>query len=117
MHALKDENAETRRYAIVALGKIGEPAEEIVYDLILALKDEDAEVREHAARTLGKIGEPSKPAILPLIEALNDEEGSVRGNAAFALKAIGTPKAMNAVEEFREKEAINTIEESKGTNQ
>ncbi len=30
MHALKDENAETRRYAIVALGKIGEPAEEIV---------------------------------------------------------------------------------------
>jgi chaperonin cofactor prefoldin len=83
----KDEKGNDRVNAIVALGKIGEPA---VEPLIRALKDENDDVRAHAAYALGKIG---KPAIEPLIRALKDENEDVRRMAVVALGEMGDARA------------------------
>ena len=60
--ALKDEDADVRRSAATALGKIGAEAKEAIPSLTDALKDEDADVRNNAAEALSKIGAKAKEA-------------------------------------------------------
>ena len=87
---LKDEDAEVRRRAAEALGKIGD--RRAVELLIEALRDGNPMVRIAAAEALGKIGD--KRAVEPLIEALKDENAGVREAAAWALGEIGDKRAV-----------------------
>ncbi len=73
--------------AASGLGKIGEPAVEL---LIGFLSDENGNYI--AARALGQIGDVR--AVEPLIRLLKDEEASVRGAAVRALGEIGDERAV-----------------------
>ena len=73
----------------VGLGKVGQPAVEL---LIKLLKDEDKEVRMIAALALGEIKDPR--ALKPLFAALKDENGEVGMTAALALGEIKDPIAI-----------------------
>jgi HEAT repeat protein len=53
--ALRDTDANARRLAASALGRIGEQARPAIPDLLRALTDESAEVRRSAAEALRKI--------------------------------------------------------------
>jgi HEAT repeat protein len=78
-------------YALVALGKIGEPGLE---PFITDLQDKNTSVREQAAESLGLIilavPQPNlaQKAIQPLINALQDEDVRVRRAAATAIPEV-----------------------------
>jgi HEAT repeat protein len=90
IQALGDQEAEVRRWAAWALGKIKDPR--AVEHLIQALGDPNAEVRSWAALALGSIGDAR--AIEPLIQALRDLNGWMRSKAAEVLGRIGDPLAV-----------------------
>jgi HEAT repeat protein len=82
--ALKNRDDYVRRYATVALGKIGDTR--AIEPLIAALKDEDEDVREGAVESLGEIRDAR--AVVPLIAALKDNDEDVQYAAAKVLKEI-----------------------------
>ncbi|OYD14051.1 hypothetical protein CH330_09605 [candidate division WOR-3 bacterium JGI_Cruoil_03_51_56] len=121
---LKDEDADMRRAAASALGKIGsadaaEPLAEMYK------KEEYHDVARAAARALVKIGEPSvepfigllrsvkadvragaawglgrlesRKAVEPLIRLLDDRDEDVRIAAIYALRRIGNKRGMDAI--------------------
>ncbi|MCX8067326.1 MAG: HEAT repeat domain-containing protein, partial [Anaerolineae bacterium] len=87
LEALRD--ADVRRAAAEALGRIGDPR--AVPGLLKALRDADAEVRWAAAEALGRVGAPAVPGLL---EVLRDADAGVRRAAAEALGRIGDPQAI-----------------------
>lgn len=89
--ALRDGEAEVRRYAAFALGEIGRRAAPAVEALAAALADPEPSVREAAAAALGRVGEPSEPAIYGLSGVLQDP--AVRAAAARALCALAGTRA------------------------
>lgn len=90
---LEDQEANLRRSAIEALGKIAN--HKAVPALISALKDKSAEVRSWAAIALRSVPDPQ--SIPALIHAFNGKEKNVREDAAITL---GTIKASQAVPIF-----------------
>jgi HEAT repeat protein len=88
--ALGDKDADVRRGAARALGRIGKEAVAAVPALTEALGDENWEVREAAAQALGGIGKGAGAAVPALAKALTeDPDEAVRQNAAWALGRIG----------------------------
>lgn len=90
--ALKyDENADVRRFAAQALGKIGICAKDTLDALINALKDKDSYVCASAANALGNMGAEAEDAIIPLVNIVIDENypEHVCKAAAGALGRIG----------------------------
>ncbi len=87
---LKDKNQKVRRYAAIALCKIGD--EDIVSDFTFALKHRDEDVRQNAAWVLGELG--YKDATDSLVEALEDPIPKVRWHAAIALGKIGDEESI-----------------------
>ena len=87
--ALKDSDGKVHKFAVRALGKIGDAR--AVEPLIAALKDSDVDVRQFAAEALIKIG---TPAVEPLIATLKDNDGNVHKFAAEALGKIGDARAV-----------------------
>jgi HEAT repeat protein len=85
---LSDENG--NYIAARALGQIGDVR--AVEPLIRLLEVEDSSIRSVAARALGSIGDMR--AVEPLIRLLKDEEASVRGAAVRALGEIGDERAV-----------------------
>ena len=88
--ALHDFYEYVRRYAVEALGNIGNA--QAVLALMDALQDSNLSVRSKAAEALGKIGSPE--AVAGLIAGLHDSNLSVRSKAAEALGKIGSPEAV-----------------------
>lgn len=99
----KSENENVRRSATLALGKIGEPLDEIVDALVGQLKDKIDETRSHAIESLGVLG----PAAAEAVPALRKEVacldcgygGYDRLRAAESLGKIGWP-AKDAIPEI-----------------
>jgi len=80
-----------RKYLVVALEQIGDPAGVPV--IIEGLSDADPEVRLHAARAIasfGKVG-GSREALAAL---LSDEDAAIRKVAIYALGQTGDPEAI-----------------------
>lgn len=93
IEAARDQNSETREYAIQALGLIGPGVEGVLPALRSAMKDPEDRVRSRASDALGRIDGPEIPN---LIEALRSPDFSVRKTAVDALGAVG-PDAAPAV--------------------
>ncbi len=85
---LKSGNADLRRAAGVALGKIGDFA---VEPLAGVIAESDPVARVLAAEALGELGTPA--AVEPLSTSLQDESRQVREAAASALGKIGDHRA------------------------
>jgi len=83
----KDRRA--RYHAAESLSKIGEPAVDLIMEL---LKDENAAIREYSAQILGEI--KPKKAVRPLIELLRDNDQNVCCKAAWALGEIKSQEAI-----------------------
>lgn len=90
LSALRESNADIRKSAAEALGKIGNPR--VIEPLIVVLSDLDSSVRYSAALALGKTGDAR--AFGPLITALSDINPLSRTSAAVALGEIGNPRAV-----------------------
>lgn len=83
---LGDRDAQVRRVAAEALGKIGQAGAETY--LIPALRDSDTTVREAAARALGGLSSLDVEAGKALLPLLQDSDSSVQQAAAQALGVI-----------------------------
>ena len=83
--ALKDFDDNVRWQAIIAMGRIGEPARGEVHRIIQALGDNDGDVRAAAAEALGMLKVDSKDVLHALSKRLTDEHGIVRASANWAL--------------------------------
>lgn len=85
---LKDEDKETRRAALAALGSIGDPT--TVPVLIHALETEEDDLPAVAAGALGKIGDRS--AFEPLCRQLDHPVTLVRQTVVAAINSLGHPQ-------------------------
>lgn len=89
----KDSDANVRRAAAAALGKIAPEAEKTVPVLTEALKDKSATVKMAAAAALGQFGEDAKSALPSLRELAKDKnDKKVSQAASIAIKAIAGKK-------------------------
>ena len=93
IEALKDDNWNTRRNAVYALGSIGDKC--AVELLIDSLNDNHKYVRRSAAITLGKLNDAR--AVDPLTQLINDNDTKTRENAVIALGKLGNKKAIDAL--------------------
>ena len=80
--------ARARFWAAVALGKIGQAANEAVPELTDALDDDGESVAYRAVIALGNIGPDAKPAVPKILEHLHDENQIMREGCAYAIKRI-----------------------------
>jgi HEAT repeat protein len=101
-----DTDPTVRRYAAMALGRLGPAGQPAIPALAEALKDGHAPVRAEAADALGRLGTrvETETVVNLLIGALSDPEPEVRKEAAEALEGIG-PRAKAAVP------ALTTLEQ------
>ena len=84
---LSSGEADTRRAAIVALGRIGD--RRAVEPLINLLDEQDREVRVAVASALARLGDGR--AFEPLVSMLGDRDVAVRQAVVGALNSIGHP--------------------------
>ncbi len=90
---LNDPNADMRRTAAVALGRIGRP--EAAAPLVERLSDPDPAVRRESAWALGNLGDAVlDQAGIPLVKLLNDRSEPVKRAAAQALGVLGATQVM-----------------------
>ena len=92
--ALRDQDANIRELATVAIEQMEAVSGETVDFFVTALQDK--EVRSLAASALGKYGEKAKEAAPHLIEVLQEEDTQFRLAVASALGRMG-PSAVDAV--------------------
>jgi HEAT repeat protein len=86
--AMKDEDSEVRRAAMLGLWRVGRPG----FDrLMLALSDDDYLVRRGACEALGLLEDAR--AISPLLDCLSDSNPEVRSSASWALGRLRTNRA------------------------
>jgi HEAT repeat protein len=80
IEALHSEDKQTRRDAVVDLGRRGESARESVPELIKLIDDADQQISKNAISALGGIGPAASESIPALIDALDSRK--VRGGRA-----------------------------------
>jgi len=85
--------AETRSWAVVVLGDIGDQG--TAEDLLPLLSDKDSYVRLAAFEALGKIGSPD--SVAELSRQLRHPDARIRRAAGTALGQIGDPSAIPAL--------------------
>ncbi len=85
--ALADKDLAIKRKAVQLAGKLGEPAHEDLYPVLVGLLgDADADVAKSAAESLGKLGKPTakdRPALNDLLRQ------NAKPTVRFALTALG----------------------------
>ena len=86
---LKDKDEGVQRWAIWALGEMGQEAKTAVPTITELAKSNNLSVRRAVARTLGRIGREARPAIPALSVLLKDKEVLVQWAAVNALGEIG----------------------------
>ena len=89
-NALKDEDAQVRHQALMALAQLHDKS--AVEGFKSAIKDKDPNVRAQAAWALGLNGDDSTTALL--VAALTDESSQVRSQAAWGLGLKGDKSAV-----------------------
>jgi HEAT repeat protein len=87
--ALRDEDADVRQKAALALGQLGAATPDVVSGLLAALRDNKWSVRGEAAEALGKLGAATPEVAAGLLAALRDNAQDVRFHAAQALGGLG----------------------------
>lgn len=92
MSILRDENNSMRGEAAVSLGKIGEPAEQV---LITALNDPKPLTRKLVAEALGDIR--SQAAVPALMQLVSSDMSGARAEAIQALGKIGDTRAVDVI--------------------
>jgi hypothetical protein len=85
-----DENPRVRKWAIHALGCIGDAR--ATEQILVSLNDEDKHVRKWSAEALGKIGDAR--AVEALLDQLHDFDSDVRTQVVEALGKIGDSRAV-----------------------
>src|SRR5262249_7279828 len=88
----KDKNADVRKAAVAALGKMDPDPTEAVPAFMDALKDKVPAVRAAAAGALGQLGPDAKDALSALREMQNDKDRNVSRAARMAIKSISGKK-------------------------
>jgi len=89
---LGHQDDETRRLAVIAVGKMSDNSPETIAKLCeLMLEDNDQTIRIEASFAMTKIKPDSPEAIQAMVKALENENSRVRMNVAVALGAIGIP--------------------------
>ena len=89
LQTLKSNDASTRAYAAIGLGRIGAAAEDAVPHLIHRLKDDDARVRRNSVRALQQIGRQTERSIPAIADTLKDDDPEVVVQACEALRQLG----------------------------
>lgn len=89
--AMKAPDEDLRGLAIIGLGEIGGPVEQVLPSLARSLRDPSDTVRRRAARVLGDLGVASVPAVPHLTAALADPVNAVRLEVINTLGRIGQP--------------------------
>ena len=85
---LSDEDLNTRRSAVIALGRIGD--RRAVPALVSLLASDDRDLLVHIEGALSRIGDAR--AFEPLLLRLGDDDAAVRQAAIGALNSIGDPR-------------------------
>ncbi|MBD3180682.1 DUF1295 domain-containing protein [Candidatus Poribacteria bacterium] len=89
----KENDSQTRYYAIRSLGKIG--SEDTVETLIKALSDNNTDVCCAAIQALGDIH--SEKAIQPLIGLMDNENDDISHEAVYSLAKIGSKQVVGRI--------------------
>ena len=89
VQTLKSNDASTRAYAAIGLGRIGAAAEDAVPHLIHRLKDDDARVRRNSVRALQQIGRQTERSIPAIADTLKDDDPEVVVQACESLRQLG----------------------------
>jgi HEAT repeat protein len=107
IEAAGDEDSETRIYALMALGTLGDPAAEPV--LNGALRDPDPGIRKTAAHALGELGVAG--AVSALEALLEDAVADVRWNAALSLSRLGSTDGGSVLLEMVDRRLVEQVPE------
>jgi HEAT repeat protein len=91
--AIRDDAAEVRAAAAVALADVG--AVEALSSLLVAVEDGDAHVRQMAMAAIGEIGDPR--ARERLRRALSDDRPEVRFQAIIAFSRVAPDESTDAI--------------------
>ena len=94
----RPEDASVRRYLVLVLGRLGEPA--ALPALQAAAKDPDPDTRLYAIWAIGKIGDRS--ALPAVLEASQSDDAGARKMAAYVLGQLGDPQAVPRLEVLAE---------------
>jgi HEAT repeat protein len=86
----RPDDVPVRRYLVLVLGRLGEPA--ALPALEAAAKDPDPDTRLYAVWALGKIGD--KAALPTVLEASSSEDAGARKMAAYVVGQLGDPAAI-----------------------
>ena len=92
--ALRDDDADLRFNAALALSKMGAPA---LSKFIEGLRDRNPDVRILCAKQIRMAGFKDTQAVAALVNALNDSVRRVRKEAVLCLGAIGDRRALPAL--------------------
>jgi HEAT repeat protein len=90
LSAKRPDDVPVRRYLVLVLGRLGEPAALPVLEA--ASKDDDPDTRLYAVWALGKIGDET--ALPTILEASSSEDAGARKMAAYVLGQLGDPGAI-----------------------
>jgi HEAT repeat protein len=102
----QEPDADTRIYAIWALGAIGDAS--AVPELVTLAEDADPGIRKAAVHALGTF--PGDEARAALVRALADATDDVRWNAALALARRGDPAAQGVLLSMMDRDRLAAVE-------
>ncbi len=95
--ALNDKDLTVKRKAIQLAGKLGAPAREELFPVLLeALSDDNADMSKDAAESLAQLGKPTEKDLTQLNDLLRSSKPGVRRYSVLALTEMG-PDGAKAV--------------------
>ncbi len=90
LSAKRPEDQLVRRYLVLVLGRLGDPA--AVPVLLQAARDGDPDTRLYAVWALGKIGDPA--GFQTVLETSQSQDAGARKMAAYVLGQLADPRAI-----------------------
>ena len=88
LRLMSDPNPQIRDAAIRSVGAVGPAAKEALPALVKIVREENVNFRTAAISSLGKLGPEAKPAVPLLLECLKDKDPNVRITAITALGLV-----------------------------
>lgn len=110
---LSEEGVSVKRFAVKALGEMGDGAAESVTAVArLAVEDRDADVRKQAFESLGKIAPTDERTVVAASKGLEDRSAGVYRQAAKTLAGTRDVPALLAALEHEDDEVGKTADEA-----